>query len=163
MAFNLDQVKNLFTSLKEKGTEYASVAADKTRDAARIAKLSVDLNTEKDNLKKAYLELGKAYFEENKDKAEGLFAQLCEEISAVNARIDDMQKELEGLKGSFKAAEAPDFEEVVASEEEEADITVEVVEEPCEACEEPTCDNCDVAAGDETPAEKTEDAPAAEE
>ena len=144
MAFNLDNVKNLFNSLKEKGTEVASAAADKTKDAARIAKLTVDLGTEKENLKKSFLELGKAYFEENKDTAEGLFAQLCDEVAAINSRVEALQNELDTLKNGFKAPEDPDFESVVSAGEEEADITVEVTEEPCECCEEPTCDSCDV-------------------
>ena len=143
-----DQVKDIFSSLKEKGTEVASTAAGKSKDAARIAKLTVDLGTEKENLKKAYLELGKAYYEENKDSADGLFAQLCEEIAAVAGRIDAMQSELDALKDGFRPAPAPDFEEVVAGEE--ADIIVEVVEEPvCEGCEETTCEGCE-AANDKT-------------
>ena len=122
MAFNLDQVKNLFFSLKEKGTAAAAAAADKTKDAARIAKLTVDLNAEKGNLEKAYLELGKAFYEECKDSAEGLIAQLCAEVGAASEKIKGMQAELETLKGSFKAPE-----------------------EPCECCEEESCEGCENA------------------
>ena len=162
MAFNLENVKNLFNTLKEKGTEVASVAADKTKDAARIARLTVDMGTEKENLKKAYLELGKAFYEEKKDFAEGLFAQLCEEVTAVTARIGAMQREIDGLKDGFKPAPEPDFEEVVASAEDEADITVEIIEDPCECCEQPSCDGCEIAEKkgeepcccEETPAEE---------
>ena len=124
MAFNFNQFKDLFSTIKEKGAQVAGVAADKTKDAARIAKLTMDLNTEKGSLEKAFLELGKAYYEESKDSAQGLAAQLCAEISAINGRIESIQGELDGLKDSFKPAEEPDFEEVVSAEE------------PCECCEE---------------------------
>ncbi len=147
MAFNLEQVKNLFFSLKEKGTAAATAAADKTKDAARIAKLTVDLNTEKGNLEKAYLELGKAFYEESKDSAEGLIAQLCAEVGSVAEKIKTMQTELEELKGSFKAPEEPDFDAVV--DEAVPDITVEVTEEPCEACEEESCEGCENAPAEE--------------
>ena len=136
MAFNLNQIKGLLSTIKEKGAEVAGVAADKTKDAARIAKLTVDLNTEKGSLEKAFLELGKAYYEESKDSAQGLAAQLCAEISAINGRIESIQGELGGLKDSFKPAEEPDFDQVVSAEE------------PCECCEEATCDNCDNAEKD---------------
>ena len=129
MAF-MDQMKDLFSSLKERGTEVAATAADKTKDAARIAKLTMDLGSEKENLKKAYLELGKAYYEEHKDTAEGLYAQLCEEITAAADRVDGIQNELDSLKEGFRPAAQPDFEEVVSGEE--ADITVEIVEESAE-------------------------------
>ena len=142
MAFNLEQVKNLFSAIREKSTAAAAVAADKTKDAARIAKLTVDLGSEKNNLEKAYLELGKAFYEESKDSAEGLIAQLCAEVGSVTDKIKAMQAELDGLKDSFKAPEEPDFETVV--DEAEPDITVEVTEEaPCECCEEESCEGCE--------------------
>lgn len=133
MAFNFDQIKGLFSSIKEKGAEVAGVAADKTKDAARLAKLTMDLNTEKGSLEKAFLELGKAYYEESKDSAEGLAAQLCAEIGAIQGRIDSIQGELGQLKDSFKPAEEPDFDKVVSAEE------------PCECCEEENCDGCENA------------------
>ena len=133
MAFNFDQLKGLFSTIKDKGAAVAGVAADKTKDAARIARLTMDINTEKSGLEKAFLELGKTYYEESKDSAQGLAAQLCAEISAINGRIESIQSEIDSLKDSFKPAEEPGFDEVVSAEE------------PCECCEEATCDNCETA------------------
>ena len=131
MAFNFNQIKGLLNTIKEKGAEVAGVAADKTKDAARLAKLTMDLNTEKGSLEKAFLELGKAFYEESKDSAEGLAAQLCAEISAIKGRLESIQGELDELKDSFKPAEEPDFDEVVSAEE------------PCESCEKETCEGCE--------------------
>ena len=155
MAFKFNQLKDLFGNIKEKGAEIAGVAADKTKDAARIAKLTVDLNTEKGSLEKAFLELGKAFYEESKDSAQGLTAQLCAEIAAINGRIESIQGELDGLKDSFKPAEEPDFDKVVSAEE------------PCECCEEATCDSCETEKAEEAKSEeecccKDEDKPEGE-
>ncbi len=131
MAFGFEQFKGVLDSLKNKGTEYAGIAVDKTRDAARIARLTVDVGTEKEALKRAFTELGKAYYEEYRGTADGLFAQLCEEVEAVNARIEGLQAEIDRLKGTFKPDETPDFESVVAADEEN-DIEVEITEEPAD-------------------------------
>ena len=128
MELNLNSIKGLFNDLKDKGGEMAGLAVDKTRDAAKLARITVELNTEKEALKRSYLELGKAYYEEYRGTAEGLFAQLCEEVDAVNARIETIEQEIRELKGSFKAVEA-DFEDVVAAEEC-PDIEVEITQEP---------------------------------
>ena len=128
MELNLNSIKGLFNDLKDKGGEMAGLAVDKTRDAAKLARITVELNTEKEALKRSYLELGKAYYEEYRGTAEGLFAQLCEEVDAVNARIETIEQEIRELKGSFKAGEA-DFEDVVAAEEC-PDIEVEITQEP---------------------------------
>lgn len=131
MEFNLDKVKNFLGQLKDKGTEVAGTAADKAKDAARLAKLTMDVNAEKEALKKAYLELGKAFYEGKHDEAEGLLGQLVGEADAVKGRLDALQKEIDELKGSFKAEEPASFEDVVAAAEEE-DVEVEIVEEPAE-------------------------------
>ena len=89
MNFNFDSLMDTISNLRERGAEYANAAMDKTKDAARLARLTVSLTGEKDALKKAYIELGKAYYEEHHNDAEGLYAQLVEEVDAVNARIDE--------------------------------------------------------------------------
>ena len=82
MNFNFDSLMDTISNLRERGAEYANAAMDKTKDAARLAKLTVSLTGEKDALKKAYIELGKAYYEEHHNDAEGLYAQLVEEVDA---------------------------------------------------------------------------------
>ena len=133
MNFNFDSLMDTITNLRERGAEYANVAMDKTKDAARLAKLTIALTAEKDALKKAYIELGKAYYKEHHNDAEGLYAQLVEEVDAVNARIEEMQSEIDSLKGSFHASDDAGFEDVVAQDEGDGgDISVEITveEEP---------------------------------
>lgn len=133
MNFNFDSLMDTISNLRERGAEYANVAMDKTKDAARLAKLTIALTAEKDALKKAYIELGKAYYEEHHNDAEGLYAQLVEEVDAVNARIEEMQSEIDSLKGSFHASDDAGFEDVVAQDEGDGeDISVEITveEEP---------------------------------
>ena len=103
MEFKFDQLKGLVDQFKTKGAEYAGAAADKAKDAAQLAKLTVELNTEKEALKKAYLELGKAVFEEKAVAAEGVLGQLFGDVEAAKGRIDSLQREIEGLREGFKA------------------------------------------------------------
>ena len=145
MNFNLDSLMDAITNLRERGAEYAGAAMDKTKDAARLARLTVAQNGEKDALKKAYIELGKAYYEEHHADAEGLYAQLVEEVDAVNARIAEMQSEIDALKTSLRPGESS-FEDVVAQDEEDDDdISVEITvdlddEAPAEAPVEETAE-----------------------
>ena len=145
MNFNFDSLMDTISNLRERGAEYANAAMDKTKDAARLAKLTVSLTGEKDALKKAYIELGKAYYEEHHNDAEGLYAQLVEEVDAVNARIDEMQAEID-------VSEDASFENVVAQDEDDGDedITVEITVE-----EEPEAPAAETA--EEQPEEHTEE------
>ncbi len=124
---DLDRIRSILDGLKEKGSQVYGAAADKTKDAARIARLSVAIGQEKETLKKTYIELGKAYYEENRSTAEGVLAELCGELDAARERIGRMQQEIDALRGSVLAG-GQDFDAVV-SESEEPDIEVEIVEE----------------------------------
>ena len=76
-------------------------------------------------------------------------AQLVEEVDAVNARIAEMQAEIDALKDSFRAGGDASFEDVVAQDEEgDEDISVEI-----------TVDLDDDAPAEET-AEETPEEPA---
>ena len=129
MAFDLNQLKDMLSTAKEKGTVLAGVAGEKAKETAKLAKLSVEYSGEKESLKKAYAELGKAYYEKYQGSAEGLFAQLCEEVASVGKRAAALKAELDDLKAALRDEDVA-FEEVVA--EAEPDITVEVTEEPKE-------------------------------
>lgn len=131
---DFEQVKNLFNSVvgtaAEKGTRYAGAAKEKAAAAGRIAKLTVELAAEKEALKKVYVEIGQAYYDANHDCADGLFAQLVDEVDQVRSRTEAMEAELAELKASFKPADAqePDVEvtfEAVVEGDEQAEAPAE--------------------------------------
>ena len=71
---NFDQIKGIFNSVvdadSEKGKEYAGTAAEKTKAAGRLAKLTMEMAGEKESLKSAYAAIGQ------KQKAMELYKQL---------------------------------------------------------------------------------------
>lgn len=147
-----------FTEIKEKvmsalGTvadstkELAGKAADKAKSAARIAKLSVEINGEKDSIKKAYLEIGKLYYEMNRENPDGFFAQLCDEITVANAEIAAKEAEIADLKaygigGAENADVEVEFTECEAAEEAEACCTAEEAKVCCPETVEDAAGDC---------------------
>lgn len=179
---NFDELKNKFlTSLgkaAEAGKDIAAKAADAGKDIAvkasekakngtRIAKLSIDVAGEKDNMKKAYLEIGKLYYDTHKDDPEGFFIQLCEEVTLAKSNIEAMEKEIADLRGSADEAEDEDpdvtveFESIVSGDEAaaEPEIVIAGEDEP----EAPCACGCTEEASEEPAAESTETEEAAEE
>lgn len=129
------KAKDLAGVAAEKTKDFASTAAERTRQVSRIAKLNMDISTQKDTIKKAYAELGKLYYEAHHDAPEGLLAQVCQEIDLANAAIGAMEDEIAQLKQAMAEEDAPaedaDFEAVVDETAAEADVEVEIqVEEP---------------------------------
>jgi outer membrane biosynthesis protein TonB len=117
----------------KKARGLAVYAATKTKQLSRIAKLNVDIASQKDTIKTAYTEIGKLYYEAHKDAPEGFFLQLCQEIDTANQAIAQMEEEIAQLKAESAApqeaepAEDADFATIV--DEAEADIQVEIVPE----------------------------------
>ena len=159
-----------FTEIKEKvistlgavadsTKELAGKAADKAKSAARIAKLSMEINAEKDSIKKAYLEIGKLYYEMNRDNPDGFFAQLCDEITVANAEIAAKEAEIADIKENGLSGAADVEVEVTECGEPEADTCCcdepKADEDAC-CCDEPKADDgacCCDAPADEDKAE----------
>ena len=145
-----DSGKEFAGKAADSGKDFFEKAADKAKAGTRIAKLSVEIATEKENMKKAYLEIGKLYYDTHKDDPEGFFIQLCEEVALAQKNIADKEAEIEDLKGGKDDDDdvTVEFEEVVSEAENEAAEAVEdaketfgdkvedVVEEIKEAAEE---------------------------
>lgn len=152
-----EKVLNTLEMVADSTKELAGKAADKAKSTARIAKLSMEINSEKDTIKKAYLEIGKLYYEMNRDDPDGFFAQLCDEVTVANAEI------------AAKEAEIAELKENGIGGAEEKDVEVEFTEcccgdEPEEACdcadapvEEKAAEECCCcdAPAEEKPAEET--------
>ena len=114
-----DAGKEFAAKAADASKDIANNVADKAKAGSRIAKLSVEIATEKDNMKKAYIEMGKLYYDTHKDDPEGFFIQLCEEITLAQKNIEEKEAEIAELKtkGEDDGTIEVEFEEVVAGEE----------------------------------------------
>ena len=106
---------------------FAEKTADKAKDVARIAKLNMQLSAEKETIEKAYLEIGKLYYETRKNSPDGFFVQICDEITLAHENISRVLAELDDLKAGLggKCADSDievEFTEVTV--EKDADKTV---------------------------------------
>lgn len=77
-----------------KAKTFAIFAARKTKDMSHIAKLNVDIASERDTIKRAYSEIGKLYYETHREKPEGFFVQLCQEIDVAFETIAAKEAEI---------------------------------------------------------------------
>ena len=136
---DFSEIKNAVLSsigkAADAGKDIAGKAADKAKSGARIAKLSMEIAGEKENMKKAYIEIGKLYYDTHKDDPEGFFIQLCDEVSLAQKNIADKEAEIDTLKLTESGDDDVDvdieididFEKVV--EEDEAAAEEEVPSE----------------------------------
>ena len=104
--------------------------ANRTKAYARIAKLSLEVNGEHEELNRVFAEIGKLYFEQAKDAPEGYFAPLFEQAGKLTQSILDKGAEAQALKDELEAARAekkaeadPDVEVEIADFEEIVDAT----------------------------------------
>lgn len=103
-----------FDNLKEKATDLAQAGVAQSKRLAEIAKLKTANLGEEDNIKKAYVEIGKLYYAEKGHAPEGAYAAACEKITAAKAVIETNNDRIAELKA--------------AADEEGADIT-DVIDE----------------------------------
>lgn len=118
-----DRVFSTIENMADKTKAFAFAAADKAKEMGRIAKLTVEINGEKDAMKKAYVEIGKLYFETHRNDPDGFFIQLCDEISVSMESIAAKEAEIVELKASISDFSGGcgdvdvEFESVVAGDE----------------------------------------------
>lgn len=93
---------------------------------ARIAKLGLEVNGDTEELRRVYTEIGKLYYEENRDNPQGFFAPLFQQAEELTERIKAKSDEMDALKDEAAQTadkdlevEIGDFEDVVSSTEDD--------------------------------------------
>lgn len=118
--------KELFGSLISKArdvmdstgvTEVYQKGASRTKAYSRIARLSLDVNSQAEELRKVYTEIGRLYFEQARETPEGVFAPLFAQAGKLMEELKAKEAELEELKSSLRP------------EDEEKDIEVEITQD----------------------------------
>ena len=88
-----------------------------------IAKLTLELNGETEELKRIYTEIGKLYFEQAKDAPEGFFAPLFSQAEEILHRIQLKETKIEALKAEFESGDDADIDVEIGEFEDVVDAT----------------------------------------
>ena len=110
-----DSLKANASALKDKATDLAQTGAAESKRLAEIAKLKSANMSEENAIKKAYVEIGKLYYEQMGAEPGEDFAAICEKITAAKAAIEANNDRIAELKVKEEAVEAEP--EVVAEAE----------------------------------------------
>ena len=118
--------KELFGSLVNKAkdvmestgvTEVYQKGASRTKAYSRIARLTLDTNSQADELRKVYTEIGRLYFEQARENPQGVFVPLFAQAGRLMDELKARETELEALKSGLR------------DEAEEKDIEVEITQD----------------------------------
>lgn len=112
-----------FDNLMDKAKDLAQTGGAKAKQLAEIGKLSWANVVEEENIKKAYIEIGKLYYAERGMAPEPAYLALCEKITAAKVNIEENKNRIEACKaaGGVTDAEVEILtEEFTAPEEPEA-------------------------------------------
>ena len=94
----LDSLKANANALKDKATDLAQTGAAESKRLAEIAKLKSANLSEENAIKKAYIEIGKLYYEQMAAAPGEDFAAACEKITAAKANIEANNDRIAELK-----------------------------------------------------------------
>ena len=87
-----------FDAFKDKAIDLAQTGMAKSKQLAEIAKLNLANASEEDDIKKAYIEMGKLYYAERGMAPEAAYAVLCEKVTAAKVNIEENKARIEELK-----------------------------------------------------------------
>ena len=121
-------IKNLAGKVKdvaESGTVRGiyEQGAERAKAYGTIAKLTLEVNGEAEELKRVYTEIGKLYFEQNRENPEGFFTSLFSQVEEINARIHEKEDTINELKARLEADKAADIDVEIGDFEDIVDNT----------------------------------------
>ena len=94
--------------------------AGKAKSYGQIAKLALEINGDREELKRVFAEIGQLYYEQAKDAPEGFFRALFAQAEQIKANISAKEEEISYLKSEVSPTaadidvEIAEFEEVVS-------------------------------------------------
>ena len=137
---NFDEFKQRTEETAEhiaaKSIELARSAAEKTKLIGRISKLNADIITEKETLRRAYIDLGKKYYKYFRDDPEEILDEDCRKIASSIAVITECRSEIEDCKAAIRG-------------DKDDDVTVEIYEEAPEKNEDEAAPSCECGDTDD--------------
>lgn len=93
MAFDFERLKN-----KAAGLAQSSMA--KAKELTEVGKLKMQNVSEHENIRRAYQEIGKLYYEQHGQEPEEALAELCKKIDGSKARIEYNNERINDMKAA---------------------------------------------------------------
>lgn len=94
-----------FDELGKVISDKSKEAANRVKDITGVLQLKSKLSAEKDKINKAYITLGKAYYDRHEGELEGKFADEFHTIQAGLVKIASLEDEIAELEGTRVCAE----------------------------------------------------------
>ncbi|MDO4540179.1 MAG: zinc ribbon domain-containing protein [Syntrophomonadaceae bacterium] len=110
MAFFNDlgkKIGNAAATAAEKTKEAAATAADKAKDTVEITKLNNAISAEEKNIAQFYSEIGKIFYDLEKNNPASPAAEQCTAISDAVDRIQEMKDKIVAIKEEDDRSDAP--------------------------------------------------------
>ena len=97
-----------------RGTEAETIIDDGkefVRGAGNYAKMKFNIASAQEELRRTYLEIGRLYYEENRDNPNDLFAPLFDRIELLTTDIESKKIVADDLRSNLKFKKTANFEE----------------------------------------------------
>ena len=85
---------DFFDRMGEKLVTAGKDVTQKAKDLSGTAKLNFDIKAKEDFIEKQYAQIGKLYYEDHKEEADGAYGQQMQAIAEAFAAIDHMKEEV---------------------------------------------------------------------
>ncbi len=89
-----------FESLKAKAKELTNTGVAKAKELTEISKMKVQNVSEQDEIRKAYMAIGKLYFEQHGDSPEEGYEDYCKQIAESKAKIEYNNQRIADMKAA---------------------------------------------------------------
>ena len=124
---------NLMGKVKDSGVvDVYAQGTNRAKAYGQIAKLTLAVNRDHEELSRVYTEIGRLYYEQAKDAPEGYFAPLFEQARKLAAGIQDKLAQIQSMKDSVSVesessldGDISAFDDIVSAAERDATATPE--------------------------------------
>lgn len=89
-----------FNDLGKRLGEVAGETAVKAKDFADTTKLKTEISSQQKRLQSAYAEIGKIYYEQERDVEGSAVADLCAKVEEAQAAIAELEIRIEEIKNN---------------------------------------------------------------
>ncbi len=116
--------------IAEKSVGFAKNTASKAKQLRQIVKHKTSIGSEKENMKKNFIQLGRKYYELFGSEPDERLQQLCELIAIDESKIKDHEDSINAIRAEMKNGA------VQKNQEKEKEMIIDLTEEAADTAEE---------------------------